>query len=116
VLLQAILGGKSRRLWTSWIGTVAQEFSPFIPPQYNVLSIWKSQSTFWSTHFVVTDVQILACEIGITANAIKAHVVLSMMIALSMSRACQPHSGALLLCMGVSDSIHRTCKSDVSAL
>jgi hypothetical protein len=42
--------------------------------------------------------------------------VLSMVIALSMSRACQPHGGALLLCMVVSDSIHRTCKSDVSAL
>jgi hypothetical protein len=40
--------------------------------------------------------------------------VLSMVIALSMSRACQPHGGALLLCMVVSDSIHRTCKSDVS--
>jgi hypothetical protein len=51
----------------------------------------------------------------------KAHIdmmvmMVSMVIALSMSRACQPHSGALLLCMIVSDSIHRTCKSDVSAL
>jgi hypothetical protein len=46
----------------------------------------------------------------------KERHMLSMVIALSMSRACQPHSGALLLCMVVSDSIHRTCKSDVSAL
>jgi hypothetical protein len=58
--------------------------------------------------FMITDeVQyVVSCEI----------ILLSMVIALSMSRACQPHSGALLLCMVVSDSIHRTCKSDVSAL
>jgi hypothetical protein len=49
-------------------------------------------------------------------HQIMSVLLLSMVIALSMSRACQPHSGALLLCMVVSDSIHRTCKSDVSAL
>jgi hypothetical protein len=45
----------------------------------------------------------------------EVHKLLSMVIALSMSHAWQPHSGALLLCMVVSDSIHRTCKSDVRA-
>jgi hypothetical protein len=42
--------------------------------------------------------------------------LLSMVIALSMSRACQPHCSALLLFMVVIDSIHRTCESDVSSL
>lgn len=73
MLLESIQGGKARGLGTGGIGTVAQEFLVLVPPQDNVLSIWKSQTALLNTLFVMIDVQILFSETRATTITCNTH-------------------------------------------